>query len=150
MRLSNVALAVAVGWSLAMALPASAADHQIKMLNKGADGQTMVFEPAFVKIAPGDTVTFVPTDKMHNSESINGMTPDGAQPWKGKVSEQTTVSFTAEGLYGYKCLPHYAMGMVGVIQVGDSTANLDAFKAVKNAPFAQKRIDAALAAGGIQ
>lgn len=149
MKLSNVAVAVAMGW-LALTLPAGAADHQVQMLNKGADGQTMVFEPAFVKIAPGDTVTFVPTDKMHNSESIKGALPEGAQEWKGKVNEQTTVAFPVEGLYAYKCLPHYAMGMVGIVQVGDSTANLAALKAIKNPPLAQKRVDAALAAGGIQ
>jgi len=32
----------------------------------------MVFEPALLKNAPGDTVTFVPTDKSHNAESIKG------------------------------------------------------------------------------
>lgn len=150
MRLSKMALAVAMGLSLALAAEAQAADHQVKMLNKGSDGQTMVFEPAFLKIAAGDTVTFIPTDKSHNSESIKGMAPDGATPWKGKVNEETTVTFTVEGLYGYKCLPHYSMGMVGLIQVGDGTPNLEALKAVKNPPLPQKRIDAALAAGGIQ
>ena len=53
------------------------------MLNKGKDG-AMVFEPAGVKIAAGDTVTFIPTDKGHNAESIKGMIPDGATEFKGK------------------------------------------------------------------
>lgn len=53
----------------AFSLSASAAEVQVKMLNKGADG-AFVFEPALVKIAPGDTVRFVPTDKGHNVESI--------------------------------------------------------------------------------
>ena len=39
----------------------------------------MVFEPAFVKIAPGDTVKFVSTDKGHNAEIIKGMLPEGAR-----------------------------------------------------------------------
>ena len=34
---------------------------------QGQDGAVMVFEPAFVKIAPGDTVKFVATDKGHNA-----------------------------------------------------------------------------------
>ena len=38
----------------------------------------MVFEPSFVKIAPGDTVRFVSTDKGHNAETIKGMLPEGA------------------------------------------------------------------------
>ncbi len=49
------------------------------MLNKGADGTTMVFEPALTKIAVGDTVTFVATDRGHNAETIPGMLPEGAE-----------------------------------------------------------------------
>ena len=62
-----------------------AADFEIKMLNKGADG-AMVFEPAGLKIAPGDTVTFTPTDKGHNAEVIKGMLPEGAAEFKGKMN----------------------------------------------------------------
>ncbi len=43
--------------------PAAAAEIEIKMLNKGADGQAMVFEPAAVKANVGDVITFVPVDK---------------------------------------------------------------------------------------
>ena len=34
------------------------------------------------------------------------------------MNQDVTVKFTAPGLYGYKCLPHFGMGMVGLIQVG--------------------------------
>lgn len=111
------------------ALPAAgafAADHQVQMLNKGSNGMAMQFEPAFLRIAPGDTVTFVPTDRGHDTETLPGMLPDGAEPWKGKINEQITVTFTQEGLYAYKCLPHFPLGMVGLIQVGDSTEGVDA------------------------
>ena len=47
------------------------------MLDKGTEG-VMVFEPALVKIAPGDTVKFVATNKGHNAETIKGMLPEGA------------------------------------------------------------------------
>ena len=99
---------------------ARAAEVEIKLLNRGADG-VMVFEPAFVKIAPGDTVKFLPTDKGHNAESIKGMLPEGATPFAGK-NEQ-------EGVYGIKCLPHYGMGMVAMIVVG-APGNLDQAKAI--------------------
>ena len=46
---------------------ASAAEVEVKLLNKGAAG-VMVFEPAFVQIQPGDSVKFVSTDKGHNAE----------------------------------------------------------------------------------
>lgn len=104
---------------------ANAEEHEVRMLNQ-LDGQMMVFDPPFLKIQPGDSVRFVPTDKSHNSESILGMLPEGADAWKGKFNEEITITFEEPGLYGYKCLPHYSMGMVGLIQVGDETpANLE-------------------------
>lgn len=109
---------------------ANAADHQVQMLNKGDKG-AMVFQPNFIKAAPGDTITFVPTDKSHNAEAIKGMVPEGAELFKGKLSEPLTVTLTAEGIYGVKCVPHYGMGMVALIEVG-KPANLEQAKAVKH------------------
>ena len=83
-----------------------AADFEVKMLNKGADGD-MVFEPALTEIAVGDTVTF---DKP--------------------------------GVYGVKCLPHFAMGMVAMVVVGDDTSNLEAAKGVKAPKKAKERFEA--------
>ena len=100
------------------AAPAAAKEYQVKMLNKGSDGSLMVFEPAYLKVAPGDSVKFLATQKGHNAESLPGMAPAGAAAFKGKIDEEFTVKFTREGVYGYKCLPHLGMGMVGVIQVG--------------------------------
>lgn len=118
-----------------------AADHQVQMLNKGPEGRRMQFEPAFLQVAPGDTVTFVPTDKSHNSEALKGAIPEGAEPWKGKINEQITVTFDEKGLYAYKCTPHLGMGMVGLVQVGESAANLDAVQSVKMPPKAESRMD---------
>ena len=115
---------------------AGAAEVDVKMLNRGAAGP-MVFEPSLVKIAPGDTVHFIAADKGHDAMSIDGMIPDGAQPFEGKLSQDLTVTFTVPGVYGFKCKPHYAMGMVGVVVVGDP-ANLDAVKTVKQAGKAKK------------
>jgi hypothetical protein len=39
------------------------------------------------------------------------------------------VTFDTEGTYAYNCLPHKALGMVGLILVGDFTVNLDAVRA---------------------
>lgn len=112
--------------SLAFAGAAMAEDHQVQMLNRGTDGESMVFEPAFLKVAPGDTVTFVPTDPSHNAESILGAIPEGAEAFKGKINEEITVTLDAEGLHAVKCAPHFPMGMVALIQVGDDASNLDA------------------------
>ena len=117
--------------AIALASPASAADHVVKMLNKGKAGM-MVYEPALLKVAAGDTVTFVPTDKTHNAESIAGMIPVGAAPFKGKINQLLKVTFTKAGVYGYKCLPHYALGMVGVVVVGKGGTNLAAAQKVSH------------------
>ncbi len=130
-------LVVGAAAALVIAGPAAAKDVQVKMLNKGAAG-AMVFEPALVKIAPGDTVTFVSTDPGHNAESIATMLPAGAAPFKGKMNQNLTVKFTKPGVYGYKCLPHYGMGMVGAVIVG-SPANMAQAKAVGHPAKAKQR-----------
>ena len=103
-------------------------NHEVKMLNSGAEG-FMVFEPAVLKAAVGDTVTFKATDMAHNSASIDGMIPEGANPWNSAMSQDVTVTVNKEGVYVYQCTPHSMMAMVGVIQVGGSLANMDAVQA---------------------
>jgi len=116
---------------LAAASPAVAKDYQIRMLNKGSAG-IMVFEPSLVRIAPGDTVTFVATDMSHNVGSITGMLPPGAVAFKGKMNQNLQVKFTKPGVYGFKCLPHYGMGMAGAVIVGNPGSNMTAAKAVSH------------------
>jgi pseudoazurin len=105
------------------------ANHSVKMLNQGSSG-VMVFEPAYLKINIGDSVTFESTDAAHNSASIPGMIPSSASSWNGGLSQDITVMFDVAGIYGYQCTPHSMMAMVGVIQVGDDKSNLDSAKAV--------------------
>ena len=106
----------------------SAANHEVKMLNSGAEG-FMVFEPAVIKAAVGDTVTFKATDMAHNSASIEGMIPEGANTWNGAMSQDVTVTVNKDGVYVYQCTPHSMMAMVGVIQVGGSLSNMDDIQA---------------------
>jgi pseudoazurin len=111
-----------------VAAGASAAEVEVKMLNKGSEGM-MVFEPALVKIGPGDTVKFIAADKGHNAKTIKGMLPADATPFAGKSGQDIAVTFDKTGVYGVKCLPHYGMGMVAMIVVGTPT-NLDEAKAI--------------------
>ena len=121
--------AAAILSALAFAGAATAEEHVVEMLNKGEKG-AMVFQPNLVHAAPGDTVKFVPTDKSHNAESIKGMIPEGAESFKSKMNEEITVTFDKDGVYGVKCAPHYGMGMVALIVVGQPV-NADEAKAVK-------------------
>jgi pseudoazurin len=134
---------LAVGAILLSAGVAGAAEIEVKMLNKGEKG-VMVFEPDLVRAASGDTIKFTVGDKGHNAEIIKGMLPDGAEPFKGKINEEISVTLTTEGVYGVKCAPHYGMGMVALIVVGEPV-NLEATKAVKQTGKAKKSFEALFA-----
>jgi pseudoazurin len=108
--------------------PAFAANFEVHMLNKG-DAGTMVFEPALTRVAVGDTVTFIPVDKGHNAETVPGMLPEGAEPFKGRISTEIAVTFDVPGAYGVKCGPHFGLGMVALVVVGEP-ANLAEVQAV--------------------
>lgn len=84
---------------------------------------------------------FVAADKGHNVLSIEGMSPDGAAPFSGKMNEDITVTFDKPGAYGFECKPHYGMGMVGLVIVGDPV-NLAEAKAVPQKGKAKKRFEA--------
>lgn len=147
MHRNGIAITAALLGSLPFTLPAHAAEHIVKMLNTGKDG-AMVFEPAFVKAAVGDTVVFSPTDKAaHNSASL--LLPAGAKPWKGAPDTEVKVKLEKEGVYLYACEPHKVMGMVGVIQAGKpvNLAEAKAAAAKESATFAigKDRFDKALA-----
>lgn len=124
---------------------AEAKEYRVAMLNAGPDG-AMVFSPSYLKIAPGDEILFVAQDKAHNAQSIPGLAPSGSTEFKGALSQDLKVKFTKPGLYGYECMPHFAMGMVGLIQVGGA-ANRKQFEAVtgKLPPLARARMTKYLA-----
>ena len=120
--------------------PSVAETFEVQMLNKGETG-AMVFEPSFLKVAVGDTVTFVPSSKGHNAVTIKGMFPKNSEKFKSKIGKPFSVILTDEGLYGIKCAPHYAIGMVALIQVG-TAINLDQALTVKHKGKATARFEA--------
>lgn len=133
--------------SLFAASTAFAADIIVKQLNTGKDG-AMVFEPSFVKAAVGDTIIFQAAEKgAHQSVSL--LVPAGAKTWNGPMDTDFKVKVENEGVYLYACLPHKAMGMVGVIQVGKpvNLAEAKAAASKEQSGFAlnKTRFDTALA-----
>ena len=105
----------------------TAENFDVKMVNADASGQVMVFDPPFIKASVGDTVTFLPTDMLHNSQSVPGLIPSSANSWNGAMNEKITIELNTEGVYVYQCTPHIALGMIGVIQVGEAS-NIDDIK----------------------
>lgn len=122
-----------------LSAPVIAETFEVKMLNRGDKGP-MVFEPDYLKIKPGDKVIFKATHRSHNAASIKEMMPEGATPFMGKIDEEREITFDVPGFYGIKCTPHYAMGMIMMIKVGEATMP-DAYREVKQPGVARKRFD---------
>jgi pseudoazurin len=135
--MASVAVLTALGGAV------TAETFEVKMLNKGEAGR-MIFEPAALRVAVGDTVKFIASDKGHNAETVKGMIPEGAEAFAGKINEEIDVILTEPGFYGIKCKPHFAMGMVMVIAVGETDAAPDSFLEGRIPKKAGKRFEEAL------
>lgn len=103
----------------------AAEEHVVK-------AQVTKFVPVVVFAQPGDTITW--TNMVgHDTVSVEGMIPEGAEPWQSKLDDNFTITVEKEGAYVYKCSPHVALGMLGAIVVGDGEpANLAAIDEALN------------------
>lgn len=116
---------------------AYAQDIEIEMLNK-LGKERMVYSKKLVNINVGDTVKWKATDKTHNVAFIKGAVPEGVELFKSKLNKDTEYTFTVPGVYSYKCTPHYGMGMIGFVVVGNDLSNLEQVKAIKYPGRAKK------------
>ena len=116
MRIRRIMAAALLVFSVAMPTVA----EQVHTIN----AQARVFVPDTVYIEPGDTVKFV-NMISHNTESVEGLIPEGAEHWKSDLGINISLTLETEGVYGYVCVPHIGFGMVGVIVVGEPV-NIDA------------------------
>ena len=97
------------------------AEHTIK-------GVVTKWKPMVTFAQPGDTIRFIGMIG-HNTVTMDGMIPEGAEGWESKYGDEGyTVTVNEEGAYIFKCTPHITTGMVGAIVVGDTLppANLAA------------------------
>ncbi len=117
---------------LGQAAPATLATVEIKVMQTPA-GKTY-FDPAGVRVVPGDTVRWVQLSGFHSITAYHPSNdnhelriPASAQPWdsdilladypkRGATFEHV---FTVPGVYDYFCKPHEMAGMVGRIVVGN-------------------------------
>ena len=117
--------------------------HLVTAYNRAPGGAQMAFAPAVLRISSDDSVRFAHADRGHNSQSFDDMLPDGATGFGGGIGEEFDVTFDVEGVYGYFCRPHQAMGMIGYVLVGDFTDNLEAVRnasAALRGPMAARRV----------
>lgn len=83
----------------------------------------MAFEPDFLRIEPGDYVTwFNEGDEEHDVITFPDGYPKGAQAFRSPIMTRTGERFShrfdVPGTYDYHCMPHLPMGMQGSIVVG--------------------------------
>lgn len=130
MSMNGVRIITALVVSLCV-LPATAAEIEIRMLDKSSTGGMLTFEPGFVKADVNDTLVFIPASKGHNSSSL--LVPASANPWKGPFDKEFRVKLEKDGVYLYVCDAHKPMGMVGVVQVGKPVNLEEARKAATEA-----------------
>jgi pseudoazurin len=100
------------------------------------------YNPLVVTIAVGDTVAW---DNMssHDTQSLEGFIFEGVEMWHSSMGENYQRTFTVEGIYVYKCTPHFGAGMGGAIIVGKPT-NLEAIKAADVAGAAKRLVKKAI------
>src|SRR5210317_1101504 len=140
-------LLTTLGLLMAMATSAFAESATVEMWNKDPEDKSrkMVFSQEIVTIEPGESVTWLATDKGHNVQLIDG--PDGVElEKKSKISQDVTIAFDNPGVYVYVCTPHATMGMIGIVVVGELTQEgIDAVRDAKVRGKSKKKFEALLA-----
>jgi len=115
---------------------ASTQTHVIEM------NDAMVYDPGVITIAPGDVVEWITVGQMgHSITAYENELPEGASYWAsggfdsesdarsdypdGNVAKGETYShtFDIEGEYGYFCIPHETIQMVGKVIVREGGAS---------------------------
>lgn len=106
--------------------------------------QGLKYEPMVTVIQPGDIVAWE-NMSSHDTQSMEGLIPEGAEHWHSAMGENYQRTFTVEGIYIYKCTPHFGAGMGGAIIVGQPT-NLEVIKNSDAKGAAKRLVKKALAA----
>jgi plastocyanin len=123
-----VLVMVVVAWCGVWVLPAAAADQTVHAIG-AADGDYGPipdhFSPAVVRIAPGESVTFVNDAGIHNVRFQDGLFTSPGTPmlpagWPSPPAKRT---FAQAGNYSFLCDMHGALGMTGTVMVGSPTTD---------------------------
>ena len=107
---------------------ANAKTVEIEMLNK-LGKERMLYSIKLVEVDVNDKIIWKSTTKGHNVEFV--VMPKGVKKFKSKINKDATYEFKVPGIYLYQCTPHKAMGMIGIVVVGNDKSNLDAVKKAK-------------------
>ena len=101
---------------------------EIEMLNK-LGKEKMLYSVKLAEVDVNDKIIWKSKTKGHNVEFV--VMPKGVKKFKSKINKDATYEFKVPGIYLYQCTPHKAMGMIGIVVVGNDKSNLDAVKKAK-------------------
>ena len=107
---------------------AQAKTVEIEMLNK-LGKERMLYSVKLAEVDVNDKIIWKSTTKGHNVEFV--VIPKGVKKFKSKINKDATYELKVPGIYLYQCTPHKAMGMIGIVVVGNDKGNLDAIKKAK-------------------
>jgi pseudoazurin len=81
-------------------------------------GKGVQFDPVVIHAKVGDTIAFrnMPT---HFVDIVQGMWPEGAPKMLSAMGADYDYQVEKEGLYVYKCPPHWGARMGGIMVVGE-------------------------------
>ncbi len=125
MKFGKTLFTAILGASTLFSAAAMAETHEV-------EASLTSFKPLVVKIQPGDTVRWTKMNghlvntKFTSADGVNEYIPEGAEGFMSQMGANfETDPLTVEGVYLYKCDPHWGAGMGGAIIVGEPT-NLQA------------------------
>jgi plastocyanin len=96
------------------AFPAGAADSEVAVGN-------FFYRAAYVRVEPGDTVTWRLKDGSNHTMTTRPEAPVGFDSGELAPGQTFAVTFTEPGRYPYRCRIHRNLGQDGVVQVGPDT-----------------------------
>lgn len=110
--------------SLGLSAPVRSESNVDVVVNQKTDAlalsayEMFKFDPQVVRIAPGDSVTFLNSMADHTVHSIPQIWPEGVEEIHFDNKPQSRVVFDQQGVYGITCARHGQYGMVMLILVG--------------------------------
>lgn len=140
-RAARLAGAAVVLLLTLLALPAQAGRLVEVELVSDVEAGRFEFVPPVIRIGVGDRVRFVASSRVHSTRSIVGMLPPAGKRWKSALGHSVTVTFPAEGVYGFQCPAYYQMGMVGLVLVGQTMRNWADAQRVRHPDAAAARFE---------
>ena len=126
-------------WCFLLVPVLQAKEQTVQMLNEN-NGQIMVFSKELVFIEVGESLLWRATDKTHSVMFLADGIPHGVETFRSPFNVDGRFLFKTPGVYVYKCLAHYGMGMIGVVVVGRDTHNLDKVKKLKLLPAPHRKL----------